>query len=68
MRHRYLSKLTYQKVWQQGKPGVGTQKSISMIIFDWDDTFFPTSAYNPRTEEEMQFIAENNVELFRELD
>ena len=54
-RNRFLSKLAYSGVWRNQPSGIkGTQKSISLTIFDWDDTLFPTSAFSPKTFEEMQ--------------
>lgn len=44
------------------------QKTISLNIFDWDDTLFPTSAFTPRTNDEMKQIRTNNAKFFAELD
>lgn len=39
-----------------------------MTIFDWDDTLFPTSAFSPKTQDEMMKIKAQNRELFMEID
>ena len=45
MRMKYLQKLTKEQIWlppmKQPKP------SQNIIIFDWDDTLFPTTHLNP---------------------
>ena len=49
-RNRFLSRLAYSGVWRNQPSAVkGTQKSIFLTIFDWDDTLFPTSAFSPKT-------------------
>lgn len=48
IRNKYLSKLTYSKVWGPGQSEVSRQKGLT--IFDWDDTLFPTSAFAPKSE------------------
>ena len=67
-RNKYLSKLAYSGAWQSQGPTPGTTKLQNLTIFDWDDTLFPTSAFTPRTEEEMMRIAANNKLLFSQLD
>lgn len=29
---------------------------VNLTIFDWDDTLFPTSSFNPRSEEDMRKV------------
>ena len=62
-RNRLLSKLTYSGVLKQQ-----TRKSNNLIVFDWDDTFFPTTAFQPRTENEMVAIKTKHAELFSRID
>ena len=60
-RNKYLSRLVQTGLWKQVRNAggaSGTQKSLNLSIFDWDDTLFPTSAFTPRTEEEMEYIAQ----------
>ena len=47
---------------------MGTKKSQNLTIFDWDDTFFPTSAFNPRYEDDMRRIGIEHSEYFAQLD
>jgi len=69
MRHKFLSKLVYSGMLNKGADAHrGTRKSQNLTIFDWDDTFFPTSAFNPRYEEDMKRIGEQNSEMFKQLD
>jgi hypothetical protein len=65
MRHKFISKLVYSGVLKQGDSQRGTRKSQNLTIFDWDDTFFPTTAFNPRYEEDMKRIGEQNPEMFK---
>ena len=69
-RNKYLSKLAYAGVWRNQPTGgvKGTLKSLHLTIFDWDDTLFPTSAFSPKTQVEMMEIAENNKDLFVQID
>ena len=46
----------------------GTLKSTYLTVFDWDDTLFPTSAFSPKTQEEMMEIAATHSELFNKID
>ena len=70
MRNKYLSRLVHEGVWQtKPQSGVkGSSKSTFLTIFDWDDTLFPTSAFSPKTQEEMETIARLNQELFLQID
>lgn len=45
-----------------------TRKSNNLIIFDWDDTFFPTTAFAPRTDNEMVVIKTKHADLFSKID
>ena len=45
MRMRYLSKLSKEQVWLP--PLKQPKVSQNLIIFDWDDTLFPTTHLNP---------------------
>mmetsp|Transcript_3832 Transcript_3832/g.4434 ORF Transcript_3832/g.4434 Transcript_3832/m.4434 type:complete len:245 (+) Transcript_3832:599-1333(+) len=67
-RNKYLSKLAYAGVWNTSSKNPRVSKSTSLTIFDWDDTLFPTSAFAPKTPEEMAEIAENYQELFTQID
>ena len=44
IRESYISKLISKKIWN---PSIKTKKHNSIIIFDWDDTLFPTSFITP---------------------
>ena len=68
-RNKYLSRLAYSGVWQnKSSAAKSSSKSTTITIFDWDDTLFPTSAFSPKTQDEMMAIAENNKELFLHID
>ena len=68
-RNKYLSKLAYAGVWNPSSKNSQTKaKSTQLTIFDWDDTLFPTSAFSPKTPDEMAIMAEQNVELFEQID
>ncbi len=43
-RTKLLSKLAYHKIWKRQKTLRGGQ---TVVVFDWDDTFFPTSVMHP---------------------
>ena len=45
MRMKYLSRLAKQQVWLS--PMKQPKVSQNLVIFDWDDTIFPTSHLNP---------------------
>lgn len=45
MRMRYLSKLSKEQVWLP--PLKQPKASQNLVIFDWDDTLFPTTHLNP---------------------
>jgi hypothetical protein len=66
IRHNLISKMTYAGVFSSQSKG--TKKSQNLTIFDWDDTFFPTSAFNPRYEDDMRRIGAENTEYFAQLD
>ena len=63
-----MSKLAYSGVWNPSARTARAGKSTNLTIFDWDDTLFPTSAFAPKTPEEMNEIADNNQELFIKID
>ncbi len=68
-RNKYLSRLAYAGVWQnKSSTAKSSSKSTTITIFDWDDTLFPTSAFSPKTQDEMMEIAEKNKELFLHID
>lgn len=68
-RNKFLSKLARSGIWEtKHSSQVGSRKSVSLTIFDWDDTLFPTSAFTPKTEEEMLLIQQHNKPLFQEID
>ena len=62
VRYRYLCKLTYKGVWQE-KP-----KAQNLIIFDWDDTLFPTSAFMPRCKDDLYRIRKRHADILAKLD
>ena len=45
LRMKYLRKLTKEQIWLA--PMKQPKSSQNLVIFDWDDTLFPTSALNP---------------------
>lgn len=63
VRFRYLCKLTYKGVWNE-QP----KKSNNLVIFDWDDTLFPTSAFMPRCQDDLYRIRKKHKEIFEKLD
>ena len=50
IRYRYLSKLAYKGVWNE------VPKANNLVIFDWDDTLFPTSAFLLDDEEDFKRV------------
>lgn len=62
VRYRYLCKLSYKNVWND-RP-----KTNNLIIFDWDDTLFPTSAFMPRSHDDLNRIRKRHSDLFKKLD
>ena len=62
VRYRYLCKLTYKGVWSE------QPKSNNLIIFDWDDTLFPTSAFMPKSQEDLYKIRKHHQPIFDNLD
>lgn len=58
LRNRYLSKLSYTKSWYESE--AQRQRHKNLIIFDWDDTLFSTSAFNPKSEHDVEKIAHYN--------
>jgi len=63
-RNKFLSKLAYAGVWNATNNSRVKAKSTHLTIFDWDDTLFPTSAFSPKSPDEMAAMAEQNAELF----
>ena len=45
MRMNYLRRLTREQIWLA--PMKQPKSSQNLVIFDWDDTLFPTSYLNP---------------------
>jgi len=45
IRMRYLRRLTQEQIWLA--PMKQPKNSQNLVIFDWDDTLFPTTYLNP---------------------
>lgn len=66
VRMRYLQRLAHEKVWlnQLQKP----KQSQNLIVFDWDDTLFPTTHLHPVDEKEYTILIEKYQHQLRAIE
>jgi hypothetical protein len=53
---KFLQRLAHQKIWLN--PIEKPKLSQNLMVFDWDDTLFPTTHLHPVDETEYNYLLE----------